>query len=296
MSRYALLACAATIAFVCPAGLHAADASKHCAIPTDAMRAQVAAATASYEDAEPPLWDNLGSATYPITHEEPAGPGLLRPGPQALLRLQPRRGAARLPHGAEARSDLRPLLLGRGARARSQHQRADDAGGTSAGAGRAEAGPGARRRRQREGARADRGAGEALFRNSAGRSRAARRRLCRRHGRPLRRLSRRSRYRRPRRRGGDGYPALGLLAAGRARPQGPGRRCDQAHRRHLGQGSAARRRDPSLHPSRGSLGPARTRREIRRHPGGADAGRRAHRPHAQPHLLSHRPLRRFADV
>jgi tetratricopeptide (TPR) repeat protein len=71
MSRYALLACAATIAFVCPAGLHAADASKHCAIPTDAMRAQVAAATASYEDAEPPLWDNLGSATYPVTTRSP---------------------------------------------------------------------------------------------------------------------------------------------------------------------------------------------------------------------------------
>jgi tetratricopeptide (TPR) repeat protein len=71
MSRYALLACAATIAFVCPARLHAADVSKHCAIPTDAMRAQVAAATASYEDAEPPLWDNLGSATYPITTRNP---------------------------------------------------------------------------------------------------------------------------------------------------------------------------------------------------------------------------------
>jgi len=71
MSRYALLACAATIAFVCPAGLQAADVSKHCAIPTDAMRAQVAAATASYEDAEPPLWDNLGSATYPITTRNP---------------------------------------------------------------------------------------------------------------------------------------------------------------------------------------------------------------------------------
>jgi tetratricopeptide (TPR) repeat protein len=71
MSRYALLACAATIAFVCPPGLHAADVSKHCAIPTDAMRAQVAAATASYENAEPPLWDNLGSATYPITTRNP---------------------------------------------------------------------------------------------------------------------------------------------------------------------------------------------------------------------------------
>ena len=71
MNRYALLACAATIAFAWPAGLQATDAAKHCAIPTDAMRAQVAAATTSYEDAEPPLWDNLGSATYPVTTGNP---------------------------------------------------------------------------------------------------------------------------------------------------------------------------------------------------------------------------------
>jgi hypothetical protein len=71
MNRYAFLVCAATIAFACPAGLQAAEASKHCAIPTDAMRAQVAAATASYEDAEPPLWDNLGAAIYPITTQNP---------------------------------------------------------------------------------------------------------------------------------------------------------------------------------------------------------------------------------
>src|SRR5262249_62300914 len=31
----------------------------------------LAAATANYEDAEPPLWDNLGSAHYPITTKNP---------------------------------------------------------------------------------------------------------------------------------------------------------------------------------------------------------------------------------
>jgi tetratricopeptide (TPR) repeat protein len=71
MSRYALLAFAAAIAAVWPAGLQATDASQHCIMPTAAMRAQVAAATASYEDAEPPLWDNLGSAAYPVTTANP---------------------------------------------------------------------------------------------------------------------------------------------------------------------------------------------------------------------------------
>src|SRR5262249_17834815 len=71
MGRYALLAGVAAIAFSWPAGMQAADVSKHCPIPTDAMRAQVAAATTGYEDAEPPLWDNLGKATYPITTKSP---------------------------------------------------------------------------------------------------------------------------------------------------------------------------------------------------------------------------------
>ena len=71
MSRTLLLACTAAIGFLWPAGLQATDASKHCPIPTDAMRAQLAAVTASYEDAEPPLWDNLGSATYPVTTKNP---------------------------------------------------------------------------------------------------------------------------------------------------------------------------------------------------------------------------------
>src|SRR5262252_5417288 len=71
MRRYLLLACTAAIGLAWPACPQAGDAPKHCPIPTDAMRAQVAAATASYEDAEPPLWDNLGSAHYPITTKSP---------------------------------------------------------------------------------------------------------------------------------------------------------------------------------------------------------------------------------
>jgi len=71
MRRYSLLACTAVIALAWPAGLQADDMSKHCIMPTDAMRAQVAAATANYDEAEPPLWDNLGSATYPVTTANP---------------------------------------------------------------------------------------------------------------------------------------------------------------------------------------------------------------------------------
>src|SRR5262249_51335643 len=71
MSRSSLLACTAVIALGCAASLQAADVSRHCIIPTDAMRAQVAATPAGYEEAEPPLWDNLGSATYPITTKSP---------------------------------------------------------------------------------------------------------------------------------------------------------------------------------------------------------------------------------
>ena len=57
--------------------------------------------------------------------------GVLRPGAAAGLRVQPRRGA-RAFQAARARPELRRLLLGRGADARAQHQRADDAGGQAA--------------------------------------------------------------------------------------------------------------------------------------------------------------------
>ena len=71
MKRHALLACAAALALAWCGDLGAADMAKHCPVPTEAMRAQLAAATAAYDEAEPPLWDNLGSATYPITTQNP---------------------------------------------------------------------------------------------------------------------------------------------------------------------------------------------------------------------------------
>ena len=62
------------------------------------------------------------------------GAGLLRPGHPLGLRVQPRRGAARLPGRAEGRPEARDGLVGRGAGARAEHQRADDARGGGAGA------------------------------------------------------------------------------------------------------------------------------------------------------------------
>ena len=47
-----------------------------------------------------------------------------QPGPEPRLRLQPRRGRPRVRRGGAARSALRDGVLGPGARARPQHQRA----------------------------------------------------------------------------------------------------------------------------------------------------------------------------
>ena len=69
--KSSLMACTAVAALAWPAAIHAADMSKHCPVPTDAMRTQIAAATATYEEAEPPLWDNLGATNYPVTTKSP---------------------------------------------------------------------------------------------------------------------------------------------------------------------------------------------------------------------------------
>ena len=64
---------------------------------------------------------------------ERAGAVLFRSRAPAHLRVQSQRGAARLPQGAEARSRLRHVLLGRSSGARAQHQSAD--AGRRSGAG-----------------------------------------------------------------------------------------------------------------------------------------------------------------
>ena len=66
-------------------------------------------------------------AHVPGVDAEPAGAAVHQPGPEPRLRLQPRRGAPRVPRGGAARSEPGDGLLGPGARARAEHQRGDGA-------------------------------------------------------------------------------------------------------------------------------------------------------------------------
>ncbi len=106
----------------------------------------------------------------------------------------------------------------------------------------------------------------------------------------LRALPRRSRGRRSVRRCGHEHRALGLLGGRRRDAQGADRRGDRGGRGGARGQPRARRRDPPLHPPDRGLDHARARRALRQPPGGADAGRRAHRPHGRARLLPGRPL------
>ena len=73
-----------------------------------------------------PLLANLGNLHSPVTTKSRGGAALFRPGPDAGLRIQPRRSGAFLPGSRAARSKLRDGLLGTGAGTRSEHQRSGD--------------------------------------------------------------------------------------------------------------------------------------------------------------------------
>src|ERR687897_2677727 len=64
-----------------------------------------------------------GEARTPRHHDESTRADLLRPGTAARLLLQPRRGRALVPGGAAAPPGKRPVLPGRGVRARPERQR-----------------------------------------------------------------------------------------------------------------------------------------------------------------------------
>ena len=195
-------------------------------------------------------------------HRERARAGLFRSGPAPRLRVQSRRGAARVPHGAEARSRLRHVLLGRGAGARPQHQSSDAGGRGRAGLRRRAEGEGAGRQGEPARAGADRRARGALRQRSEGRPRAARRGLRGRNGEGRGAVSRRRRDRHALRRGGDGSQPLGLLEAGRPRTQ-PAERADRADARARARPQPEpSRRDPLLHPCRRGVRPAQARRAL----------------------------------
>ena len=223
--------------------------------------------------------------------QQPAGAAVHQPGPEPGLRVQPRRGAPRVPRGGAAGSEPGDGLLGAGAGARPEHQRGDGAqrgaAGLRAGAAGADAADARHRCASAPTSTPWRSATPARPRIGGRATRPTPRRCasC------TRTLSRRSRRRDALRRVGDGPAAVGLLAARRR----PARR----HRRRRGADRARDRAQPEasgraahVHPPDGGDRHARKGRARRRHAADADAGGRAHGPHAGAHLSARRPLRR----
>ena len=75
----------------------------------------------------PPRLPGLGGPRLARVSADADGAGVLRPGRDAGLGVQLRRGGARVPRGVAARSLVRAVRLGRGAGARSEHQSRHDA-------------------------------------------------------------------------------------------------------------------------------------------------------------------------
>ena len=82
-----------------------------------------------------PRLQNLGAHTFPVSTKVAARAVVHEPGPEPDLWVQPRRGGPRLCRSGPARSVARDGLLGPGARARPEHQRADGRGRRAQGAG-----------------------------------------------------------------------------------------------------------------------------------------------------------------
>ncbi len=232
-----------------------------------------------------------GRAAPPDQQQERRCAGLVRPGPAHGLRLQPPGRRPGLRRSGEGRSRLRDLLVGPGAGAGAQHQRADGARGRGAGLRCGAKGARAARPGQPGGTDADRRGGGALRAGRAGGSRATRPRLCRRDEGGGGEIPRRRRRAGDVRRSADGPDALGLLD--RQRPSQPG---NPGAARGAGKGAAAQprpyRRDPLLHPRHRGLAGSQARRATRRPPRGAGARRRAPGPHARAHLPAPGPLPR----
>ena len=145
MSRSTLIAAAAACILAVPAAAQspatkdaaavAAPSHKHYETPPAPAQAGPQR-RAGAAPAEPRL------AHVPGVDEERRRAAVHEPGPEPRLRVQPRRGAARVPRGGAARPDAGDGLLGPGAGPRAQHQRGDGAQRRAA-----------RRRAREEGAR-----------------------------------------------------------------------------------------------------------------------------------------------
>ena len=159
-----------------------------------------------------PRLQNLGSHTFLVTHQQPAGAAVHEPGAEPRLRVQPRRSAPRVPRGRAPGSEPGDGLLGAGAGAGPEHQRGDGAQRGAPGLRAGAAGAEAADARIGSGARLHRRPGPTLFRQGR-RSAAARRGLRHRDAAAAPEVSGRSRRRDAVRGIGDGSAAVGLLAA-----------------------------------------------------------------------------------
>jgi hypothetical protein len=129
----------------------------HCMFAAVPAQLQPAEAAKAYEEADPPLWNNLGSLTYPISTKSTEAQAYFNQGLRFAAKLQPRRSTSSLPQGSTPGSELRAVLPRRGLGARSQYQRADGARGECPRGCGAQKGAGACSRCEREGEGADRG-------------------------------------------------------------------------------------------------------------------------------------------
>lgn len=166
-----------------------------------------------------------GRLPLPGDHAAPGGAALVRPGNDAGLRLQPRRGRTRLPEGHRTRSRLRHVLVGRGAGAGPARQRGDGPGRQCRRLATAAARPGAGAHGQRARAGLHPGPVRALRRGPAAGPARARRGLCRGDARTGAAPSGRCRCGRIPRRGADGPAALGTTTTRSCSPRATPKCC-----------------------------------------------------------------------
>ena len=109
------------------------------------LHAAPAAGPTAYDEAVPPLFDNLGRHTWPITTRTPQAQAFFDQGLRLAYGFNHAEARRAFRAGAAPRPVVRHVLLGRGLGARPEHQRSDGARGQCARVGRARHG---RRRSQ----------------------------------------------------------------------------------------------------------------------------------------------------
>lgn len=185
---------------------------------------QAAAPADAYVDSEPPLWENLGALSYPITTRQARAQRYFDQGLKlayAFNHLEARR-AFRMAEKLDPECALclwgEALVLGPNINAPMDGSAVGPAWARSANEGTGQA-------RERQGKGADRGAFQALCQSAQDRPESVGPGLRRGNGKASRALPRGRRHRRAVRGKPDGPLALGLLAGRRPNAQGP-------HRRH----------------------------------------------------------------